>query len=494
MPTLGDRIKKIWAEYIAPSEVQQLPDNKAKHFIPHSNYDQELRRDGFDKLDPEKRREIANHSPLLMKGVRKKSLDTFRAWFMLETLEGRGKPIKADMDLLQSFEKRSNFKLKLAETRIASHIYGDGFLLITFTKDDGTQLSDPVSPESEPYSVSIINSEYITDLKYFNKEYERLGILHYRYKKGMQETFIHPDRIIHVPANQIPGKYLGVSTIDLLRYTIYSKKNVDIAAGYILSWFSRGMTDITVNGAEEDELQDWENVAKLHPTYWAHNEDTEIKYIEPKAIDPKPFYDYIVLNIAAALNMPTHILTGIQIGRVEGSEIGFADYYRDVRDEQELIFTPIIENLYSRILRANGRQWKYKLSWNPIYIDEMAEAKLLEIKVNAAEKALNGSKMGQGFIDTEEARSIFNHGQIELDTQKKIKAQRMQQQVERPQVSPNGESDDDDEMQGPPENPHKPPQHPLSLDEQEMIKRRKAIKKKELDNLERRLFDDESTD
>jgi len=124
----------------------------------------------------------------------------------------------------------------------------------------------------------------------------------------------------------------------------------------------------------------------------------------------------VTLNIAAAIIMPTHLLTGIQVGRVTGAEIGFADYYRDVKDIQELEDTPLIETLYKSILENSGRVWKYSLKWNQIYVDELAEAEIMEKRVNAAEKAFNG-----GFVDQKEARIMFNKGQIELDEAKKIK-------------------------------------------------------------------------
>jgi hypothetical protein len=135
-----------------------------------------------------------------------------------------------------------------------------------------------------------------------------------------------------------------------------------------------------------------------------------VDYKNPTAINPKPFYDYVILNIAAVLNMPTHVLTGIQTGRVTGSEIGFADYYRDVRDEQQLIFEPLLVDLYSRILKAKGRRFKYVLRWNEIYVDEGMEVEQLVKKIDAAEKALTG-----GFITKQEARKILNDGQIIVD-------------------------------------------------------------------------------
>jgi len=223
---------------------------------------------------------------------------------------------------------------------------------------------------------------------------------------------------------------------------MFSKKNVDIAAGHILAWFSHGFLDIAVADMEPDEQETYEKQANTHPGAWIHDQDMTIDVKNPQAINPKPFYDFIVLNIAAALNMPTHVLTGVQTGRVTGSEIGFSDYYRDVRDEQVLIFTPLIEKLYSRILTAHGRKWKYKIVWNPIYIDEMSEANLLNIKMTAAKTGLEGN-----FIDTEEARGIMNKGQIEVDTTKKIAPRPMPQRPdigEREPVPPKKRGEDKD--------------------------------------------------
>lgn len=413
--TIGDYATDLWVNYIAKTRAKSKVV-KSKKIEPSDTAEENIQQ-GYKNLSPTRRREIAEESPLLMKGIKKKCADTFRAWFILETMEGRGKPIKADLDLLTDFELRSNYKGKLTEAKRASHIYGNGFLLIDFTNDEDVEVHDSPRETSEPWNVKVLNSEYITELKYYNETYEKAGILHYHYlDKDMNEMYIHPDRIQWIPANLIPGHNLGVSTIDLLRWTLFSKKNVDIAAGHILAWHAHGLLDLEIQGLDTtEERKKYEEIAAQHPGAWIHDENLKLDVKAAQSIDPQPFYDYIVLNIAAALNMPTHVLTGIQMGRVTGAEIGFADYYRDVTDDQELEMTPLIRNLYSRILSAHGKKWKYDIIWNPIYIDEMAEAKLLDIKITAAAKAKSG-----GLTDLEESRMMINKGQIELDPSKEI--------------------------------------------------------------------------
>jgi len=458
MKTLGDMVIDAYKNYIAPTKAET--STKEKRLVGSGKWGDENKRQGYERLSPRKRREIANESPLLMKGVRKKSLDTFRAWFEIETDDGHGTPVKADVVAFRRFEERTQFMKKLYEARVASHIYGDGFILISFTNDKGNALSTQPSPRAEPVQLYVMNSEYINDMTPDGD---------YIYRKGADEMVIHKDRIIHITANKIPGFKLGVSTIDLLRWTMFSKKNIDMAAGHILAWHAHGLVDLTWENMGEEEKKMAEQILNAHPGSFYHDQDVTIDVKNPTAIDPKPFYDYVVLNIAGALNMPVHVLTGIQTGRVTGSEIGFADYYRDVRDEQDIEFTPLIIDLYSRILRARGRKWKYRINWNPIYIDEMSEAKLLETKINAAEKALNGTKGAGGFIDKEEARMIFNKGQIVIDVQKKIKSP----PLPKPDV--------------PRPNPVQPPQPPKS--NQEMIDRWKEYKKKEIDKLEETVDD-----
>ena len=64
----------------------------------------------------------------------------------------------------------------------------------------------------------------------------------------------------------------------------------------------------------------------------------EMDIIKAESIDPRAFYDFILQNIAGVIGMPTHMLTGVVVGRSSGAETGYADYYRDVRDDQDLMY------------------------------------------------------------------------------------------------------------------------------------------------------------
>lgn len=413
MSTLGDYLVKLYKNYIAPSKEEQnlrtfgavFPEDMDSSYYSKEGW-------GTEELSLEKVREVALQTPLLMKGIRKKSLDSVRAWFNVVTNDGTHVP-NTDLNIINDFESRSRIKYKWSEAVIASYIYGDGYLMILYA-NDRNPIDEPPSPEAKPYTVEVLNSEKIKEIKFHPKKtkFRKQHVLHFHYEdfNSGKDLWIHPDRIIHIAHNKLPHKIFGNSIVNLLRNIIKSKINVDIASGEILSWFAHGVFDITQEGMTPEEKQEWERIASKHPGYWIHDETAKISAVSPEAINPKPFYDYLIMQIAAALVLPTHVLTGIQTGRVTGSEIGFADYYKDVRDIQDLIYTPLLEWLYAKLLTSYGRKWKYRIQWNAFYVGELAEADILSRRVSSAVKAYEA-----GIISVDEARKIINEGQILLD-------------------------------------------------------------------------------
>lgn len=404
---LGDRVLNFYKDYIQPTKESALGN---------SAWGAGGNTKGSDdpRMTPDRRRELAYQSPIFMKGVRKKTMDSIRAWFKIET-KNQSTPIQADENAIYAFEKRTNYKKKFSHAVMDAHIYGDGFLLIGFNNDNKRSLKDAPADNAEPRTIKILNPQKITKVQYLSEANRKKDLFHFVFSTGQGEVMIHPDRIQHIKIDEDSTSKLGVSKIDMLRNTIKSKKNVDIAVGKILSWFSHGMIDIKAKDIDDDEIEKLTKVAASHPSSWVHDEDDfELEIIEPKAIQPEEFMNFLVLNIASVLVMPVHVLTGIQIGRVTGAEIGFADYYRDIRDIQDLIYTPLITDLYRRIIEARGRTWKYELAWQTVYVDELGEANIMEKRMEYVTKGIQA-----GVIDIEEGRRMLNQGMVEIDINKK---------------------------------------------------------------------------
>jgi hypothetical protein len=406
--TVGDTFFNFYEKYIKPT-----PSKETEMVAPKGwSYGEIYKPTDDEKLTPTKRREYAHMCPLFMKGVHKKAHDSVRAWFSLET-ETDTAPLKIDIAALAAFEKRSQYKMKVSQAIIDSHIYGDGFLLIQFDESDkGVSLKLPPPAGSEPINVILLCPEFITSIDYISDANKKMDLFHYVYNDGTGNKFlIHPDRIQHFKMDPTSNSKFGLSKVDLLRNTIKSAEHVDVAVGRVLAWNSHGLLDIKAHDISDDDKKTLLATAKTHPSAWMHDpEDFEIEVIQPQAIDPKAFMDHLILNIASALVMPVHVLTGIQVGRVTGAEIGFADYYRDIKDLQELSLTPSIESLYQRIIEARGRAWKYNIVWDIVYVDEMAEAAIMEKRATFVVAAVNA-----GVISIEEGRRMMNEGMVELN-------------------------------------------------------------------------------
>jgi hypothetical protein len=424
--TIGDLVKNFATSYILPRH-NSIGEKENKILYPVNATPSRKTSSGTKELSPLKCRQTVEQCPMLMKGMRKKAMDSVRAWHHLEVLDGDGTPIRYDLQLIESFEQRSNLKFKWTKARIDSYVYGDGYLLVTFQKDDATETWDAPSKEAYPWTVSNLNSECITEMDYYPKKkeyYRKRGIKHFHYenRETGENFWIHPDRMIHIVCDGLSYSSFGTSKVNLLRNIIKSKINVDIACGEILAWFAHGVYDIGIENCGQNDITRWTDIAKQHPGVWIHDKEREsIGTVSPEAIDPKPFYDYLVQNIAAALIMPIHVLLGIQMGRVTGAEVGTGDYYKDVKDDQDLLYTPLLSTLYEWILKGHNypaseleptRRWKYKIVWNPIYIDELSEAEILRKRAESAHKLFTAN-----IIDVKEARQMINKGQITLDTE-----------------------------------------------------------------------------
>lgn len=405
--TLGDRAEEFLAKYIRKTKEQDKQTIEDDLTLPPeygSRYDQ--------ILTPEKRRTLALESALFMKGCIKKNSDTFRSWFSLKRDDGIKVP-KEDLDLVKSFERRTQIRKKFKIAGICADIWGDGYLLIKFLEPDiKGKLKTEIPEGAEPLDVIVLNPENIIEVYYPDGKDTQMYYHYFNSKKG-EDFPIHPDRLLHIKTIDLPFSPFGISKVDILRNILISSADIDIATGEILKWFSHGTQTLTKQGMQKAERTKALELLKQHPNYFAFSEKYKLEVTNPASINPTPFYDHITEAISAALIIPRQVLLGVEIGRVTGAEIGFADYYRDIKDNQDLVYTPLIQRLYDLLAIAYSRDFtKYDFVWEITYIDEMAEADLLGKRVAAA---VNARSAQQPIISIEEARRMISEGQIELD-------------------------------------------------------------------------------
>lgn len=449
--TFLDSIDSFKAKYWNRS-IKTEPKTKVNDVFMPSRHGSSLRKFSADKLNQELRRKTAHAASLYIKGVEKKSADTFRAWFTLENEKNGAKPSVDDETIIRIFNRNSKIKKKSRIADKCAHIYGDGFMLIEYANDNkagvggSTDLSRDITPRAVPIDLRVLDPEQLKEFEVKSEYWKKQGILHFHYQsKEGKELFIHPNRVLHVPRNELPFQKMGTSDIDILIDTLQAYPDVVIATGEILKWFAHGIVTVTKDSMDANQKRDIEKELMEHNNIFVNDSRYKFNVVVPTAIRPKEYYDFIMQNIAGVLVMPTHMLTGVQTTKTSGAEVGFSDYYRDVADDQELLYTPIFEKLYTQLLGSKGKQFKYKLVWNQIYINELAEAELIG-KRGAAAQNLKGA----GIIDNFEAREIVNKGLIYLDPNKKIKqptnpTTNVPVQPDKRIVKAPGQKDDDDD-------------------------------------------------
>jgi len=413
MKTVGDRVSDFLTNYIRTTKKEMQKNSEEDDIFLPTEYTEETKKINIDNLTPIKRRELAIQSSLFMKGIHKKSMDTFRAWFEIQKHNGSKAP-EAVLLKIRRFDRRANTKKKFYLARVCAEAYGDGFVLITYLKDnigDKFLQTEPPS-DAEPWDLKVLNSENITEERYLPNDTDKIGPLYFFYRnmKTGEEKYINKKRILHYKNTEFPNSIFGIAKTDILINILKANSEVEISTGEILKWFSHGIISLTKQGMTREERKKALKLLETHPNAYAFNEKYTLDITQASAINPVEFYNFIVLSIASALNMPTQVLKGVEVGRVTGAEIGYADYYRDIADEQDLIVTPLLIELYSQLFHSDERLFDYDLVWNIIYIDEMAEAELLGKRVAGAANA-RASKL----ITLKEARQMISKGQIELD-------------------------------------------------------------------------------
>jgi len=486
--TLGDKVYEFTTKYIKRT---QIPPEEKKTIEDDLSLPPEYAssRTKLAELTPEKRRNLALQSGLFMKGSIKKNSDTFRAWFLLKQFDGVKVP-QQDLDLVRAFELRSQIKKKFKIAGICADIWGDGYLLIKFLEDDSDKkLQNPIPTDATgkntvPLDVIVLNPEWMTEIKYSDDK--KNYYYHYQNPQKGDDKLIHPDRILHVKTIDLPFDFFGVSKVDILVNILASSADIDIATGEILKWFAHGTQILTKTGMQKNERKKALELMEKHPNFFAFSEKYTFDIKNPTAINPTPFYDHITESISAALIIPRQVLLGIEVGRVTGAEIGFADYYRDIKDNQDLVYTPLILRLYDLLAKANDRDFsKYTIEWETTYIDELAEADLIG-KRSAA--AVNLRSANPPIVSIPEARRIINEGLVELDPNAAQEPPKpVAPIIQNPNVPP---------PKNPPEGPQppvspdrliKPVSRQMTDDEKEMIS---ALK--ELELYEKKLVDEKA--
>jgi hypothetical protein len=420
-------------------------------------------------------RQIVLREPLLRKAIVKKNRDTFKNWFVIR--DSFNELMNENIyRVIKNFDKKSNIVYKLMLAGISANIYGTGFIEKIYNEHGNAKAINPVQSGRELIDLHVIDSECITKRKRNpdNPQDKTMYLVYEDKRVSREPVFIHPSRIEVVKIDELPYNFFGISVVNIVLNVLKSKMNADISSGEILNWFGHGIIDLTIEDMNDEQEKNAKIWLDKKPDYFVHDQDYNTNVINPSSINPSPFYDYFYTNIAAVLDMPKHMLIGAEIGGVTGSEVGVAAYYSDIENIQKLIFTPTIENIYTELLKSRGKPWNYYLDWNPIFVDELSDAKILQTRAYAASQCVNAVNP---ILSIPEARKLFSDGYLDLDPDDipdKLVGE-PEESVSDPNIEPQ-----------PVKKPEKNVEE-LSAEQLEMIKKYRILGERELEEQEKRL-------
>jgi hypothetical protein len=422
MSTLMDHLSKFASSYIRKTKESKQIIIEDKLLINANDVNEISERFSFNvdgkKITPELRRRMALTAPFYMKGLKKKCQDTFRSGFTFKNPSNDNVPSEIEQKTLDDFNKRNNIDSFLGKMKQDAHIYGDGVCLITFINDQYTEnpdLSKEIRKGAEPYDLIRLDPELFDKFEYKTPYWKKKNIKHLVYENNIngKKEFIHPDRIILFKETDFAFTKFGISDMDILRHVVSSLADIDVATGEILKHFSYGIIQWTKDGADRATMKEMRKIADKHPHIYIGNEKYHLDVHNPEAINPQPFYNYIIMSIAAVLVMPVAVLKG------DDSKLeGYVDYYNDIKDSQRIVYRPALIKLYKMLFESkfeNKREFDYDIIFNPTYAGEMAEA-----EIDAKRSATAVNLKTANIADNSEARKYINEGRIYLDPDKKI--------------------------------------------------------------------------
>lgn len=354
-------------------------------------------------LSREQLADVVISESLLRKGIWKENRDIFKDPPAIIHKDKDMEVDDKDLDIIEDFNKESNYLYKYEQAGISANIYGDGFMEIIWEEAEGTGIDTPAPVNQSPVDIELQNAEYIWQTE--KKKGDETEYYIYKAPR-VNKTYIHPSRLQHIVKKVIPGKKFGISDVYTIRKIAQSLLTADEQYGEFIEWAGTGVFDLLLTGANTDDLKNAESKITRRRKINVHDEKAEWSVLNPVIFDPKNFNDYFVLKMSAVLDMPQYILTGVQPGQLTGSEMGFLDYLNHIQSLRLNVFKQHLTDLYTMLLVGQGRSFEdYEVDWQMSYIDETTEATILKLRSEAGSLAYD-----RGVIDEDEYRNMLKNG------------------------------------------------------------------------------------
>ncbi len=151
---------------------------------------------------------------------------------------------------------------------------------------------------------------------------------------------VHWTRVILDAPRLDEHPYLGLSVMDPVWDDATGWRNIRWALYQMLWRYGMGYPHFQFEGADQDDLDDWEAAGGLTDFFvrgvFLSDEKASVKFVglEGITVDPKEYINMAYMSMATGSRISQDILKGVSAGAVTGSETNLKEYAKKISNEQ----------------------------------------------------------------------------------------------------------------------------------------------------------------
>lgn len=333
--------------------------------------------DSANRVSPEKLEATFRQEPLLQNGCFMHAGDLVKNGFTIVDQDGNEHP---DNKVIQAWFRDTFWSPRAMEALIGCHMHGDGFLEIEWNDAKPGEQAPPAS--AVPIAVHVVDPT-TCDLQAFQ---DRDGSTKDRLVQrvaGEADVVLHPDRFHHLVLKKLPRYKRGLSTVEAAFHAALAKIKGDQGSGELVFYAGHGKPLFTVKNGSDGELEAVVQMVNSRDFTRAYvwTDKLSATELNPTVLDPASFYAAWEKSVAAAIGMPSMLLTGAQAGAVVGSETNLAHYFGILHQVQRNVLEPLVVRL---VVGLTGlKPGSFDVEWASFDMGEAANAAAVREKATA---------------------------------------------------------------------------------------------------------------
>jgi hypothetical protein len=377
---------------------------------------------------------VYESNALVFKGVNKRAKDAIRKGFVVvPDKENREDALRMNA-AVRKWMQQTHYVPRAIKAIREMFALADGFLELVYADGAASDQAPPsnMAPSAvynvDPLNILPVKDPKTGDAKAFltvindssepllgvkkARDLDRRAVRAWAAGKGKLPKgvrAIHPDRMQHFQVHSLGDDpdLLGLSVIQIAYVNCLAKLAGDLAAGDILEWYSKGFFVLNIEFATPEELKagkaQLEDAKRARKNHFVGSERSKFDIKSPSLPNVEPLYKNFQLEFAAALEMPTMVLTGNPKGTVTGSDADLNQYNDDNEAFQSLLLDDLMLDLVRRILNRKD----VSIQWTPVYVEKQT---LADIRLKDAQSA--AQLYGGGILSRREVIRYLRTGEL----------------------------------------------------------------------------------